>query len=144
MKNESVVGLLNMLYTLGFIGILVAGALFAFLTSSGSNPDTTAQIILAILLAATILSFALAIVTRVALRLFIDHICNQAFIEWDSNLTLGDKIHAEMLAELAELSPDQVWLAREFLERKAKKVGIHSAQAARPNRRPYRFPRAQK
>jgi hypothetical protein len=86
----------------------------------------------------------LAIVTRVAWRLFIDQICNQAFIEWDANLTLGDKIHTEMLAELAELLPDPVWLAREFLERKAKEVGIHSAEAVRSNRCPYRFPRTQK
>ncbi|QLQ04704.1 MAG: hypothetical protein HZY76_00400 [Anaerolineae bacterium] len=44
-----------------------------------------------------------------------------------------------LLAELADLTPQDAWNARQFLERKAAAAGIRYEEADQPNLRRYRF-----
>jgi hypothetical protein len=129
------------LYNLTFAGVILASGGLAFFVSGVSNPDATAQTWMRYLAIFASLSFVTAFGAQIAMRVFYDWVCEQAFKNWDADPSLGATVNAVLLGELIGLSQGQVWHAREFLERKAKTAGVTYQAADTPNERHYRFPR---
>ena len=82
----------------------------------------------------------LTVAGRIAMRGFYERACGRAFAQWEANPSLGESVDALLLAELAGLTPQDAWNARQFLERKAAVIGLGYQEAGEPNHRRYRFP----
>lgn len=141
MNNRTLSSLLFTLYNIGLFGTMLAVPGLVFLVFAIPNPNATGRILISVALASAIVLISLAVGGRIALRLFYDRACGRAFAQWEANPGLGEAVNAVLLAELAGFAPQDAWHARQFLERKAAKIGLGYQEADEPNHRRYRFPR---
>lgn len=143
MNNTTASKLLSAIYTLALAGIVLACGGFAFLVGAIDNPNVTARTATAVFGIAAVIAAAVAVGSRIGMRVFYDRVCGAAFAAWASNPTLGDAIDAATLAELAGLPQASAWHARQFLERKSVAEGVRYEldPTHTPNLRRYRFPR---
>lgn len=141
MRNRTVSSLLYALYSIGLFGAIFAIPALAFLLFEIPNPNASGRTLISVALVSVVVLVSLAIGGRIAMRTFYDRVCGRAFAQWEANPSLGDDMDALLLAEMADLTPQDAWNARQFLERKAAALGIDYEEADRPNLRRYRFPR---
>lgn len=141
MSNRTLSSRLFALYNIGLFGAIFTIPALAFLVFSIPYPNATGRTLITVALVSAIVFVVLAVGGRIAMRAFYSRVCGQAFAQWEANPSLGDTVDAALLAELAGLTPQDAWNARQFLERKAAAIGIHYEDADQPNFRRYRFPR---
>ena len=141
MSNRTLSSILFTLYNIGLFGAIFAIPALAFLVFSIPNPNATGRTLITVALVSAVVLVSLAVTTRIAMRAFYDRVCGRAFAQWEANPSLGETVDGALLAELADLTPQDAWNARQFLERKAAAAGIRYEDADQPNLRRYRFPR---
>ena len=141
MWKEILADALGYLYNIAFSVAVLAGAAFAFLYSGAGSPSDTALTWIRLLGMTAVFSVAAAIGSRIAMRMFYDRACSQAFEQWEADPGFGETLSAVSLTELIGLNPQQARHVREFLERKAKAAGVNYQEGNTPNERHYRFPR---
>ncbi len=143
MSNRSLSSLLFTLYNIGLFGAMLAVPLLVFLLSVISNPNQTGRVLLSLAGASAAALVILAVGTRLAMRLFFERACDAAFEEWMSNPRRSQAVTPTDLAHMADLRPQDIWLARQFLTRRAAQAReVRYVVDQDPNLVGYIFPRS--